>query len=90
MTFNPDISKQAKEVIFSGKTVKICHPSITFNTVPVPRTTWQKNLSLYTDEKLSSYDHINAKISEANEGIGTIKRLSNTLLRNSLLFTNLS
>ena len=31
------------------------------------------------------YDHINAKISKANKGIGIIKKLSNTLERNSLL-----
>ena len=48
-------------------------------------TTCQKHLGLYLDEKLSFYDHINAKISKANKGIGIIKRLSNTLPRNSLL-----
>ena len=81
-TFNPDLSK---EVIFSRKTVKISHPSITFNTVPVARTTCQKHLDLYLDEKLSFYDYVNAKISKANKGIGIIKRLSNTLPRNFLL-----
>ena len=85
MTFNPDLSKQAQEAIFSRKTVKVSHPSIIFNTVPVARTTCQKHLGLYLDEKLSFYDHINAKISKANKGIGIIKRLSNTLPRNSLL-----
>ena len=85
MTFNSDLSKQTQEVTFSTKTVKISHPSITFNTVPDPRTTCQKHLGLYLGEKLSFYDHINAKISKANEGIGIIKRLSNTLPRSSLL-----
>ena len=82
MTFNPDLSKQAQELIFSRKTVKIIHPSITFNTVPVARTTSQKHLGLYLDEKLSFHDHINAKI---DKGIRIIKRLSDTLPRNSLL-----
>ena len=85
MTFNSDLSKQTQEVTFSTKTVKISHSSITFNTVPDPRTTCQKHLGLYLGEKLSFYDHINAKISKANEGIGIIKRLSNTLPRSSLL-----
>ena len=53
--------------------------------MPVARTTCQKHLGLYLDEKLSFYDHINAKISKANKGIGIIKRLLNTLPRNSLL-----
>ena len=72
--------------MFSRKTVKVSHPSITFNTVPVVRTTCpQKHLDLYLEEKLSFYDHIDAKISKANKGIGIIKRLLNTLPRNSLL-----
>ena len=83
--FNPDHSKQAQEVIFSRKTVKVSHPSITFNTVPIALTTCPKHLGLYLDEKLNFYDHTNAKISKANKGIGIIKRLSNTHSRNSLL-----
>ena len=37
MNFNPDLSKQA-QVIFSRKTVKVSHPSITFNTAPLACT----------------------------------------------------
>ena len=36
--FHPDLSKQAQEVIFSGKTVKVSHPSITFTTAPVAKS----------------------------------------------------
>ena len=84
MNFNPDLSKQAQEVIFSRKTVKVSHPSITFNTVPVARTACQKHLGLYLDEKLNFHDHIIAKLLKANKGIG-IMRLSNTLPRKPLL-----
>ena len=69
MTFNPDLSNQAQEVIFSRKTVKASHPSITFNTVPVARTTCEENFGLYFDEKLSFYDHINGKISKGKKGL---------------------
>ena len=44
MIFNPDLSKQAHEVIFSGKTNKISHPTTTFNTVSVACTSCQKHL----------------------------------------------
>ena len=81
MTFNPDLSKQVQEVIFSRKTVTIIHPSITFNTVPIACTTCQEHL----DEKLSFCDRINAKILKANKGTGIIKRFSNMLPRRSLL-----
>ena len=85
MTFNLDLSKKAQDVIFSRKAIKVSHPSITLNIVPVARRTCQNHLGLYTDEKLSFYDYINAKILKENKGIGIIKRLSNTLPRNSLL-----
>ena len=78
------LHKQAQEVIFSRKTVKVSHPSITFNTVPVARTACQKHLGLYLDEKLNFHDHINAKILKANKEIRIIKWLSNTLPRKSL------
>ena len=45
-TFNSEISKLGQEVLFSGKTVKLSHPSITFNSVPVARATCLKNLDL--------------------------------------------
>ena len=61
MNFNPDLSKQAQEILFSRKTVKISHPSITFNTAPVACTACQKHLDLYLDEKLNLNNHINAK-----------------------------
>ena len=51
MIFNPDLSKQAQEVIFSRKTYKINHPTTTFKTFPVARTPYQKRLDLYLVEK---------------------------------------
>ena len=85
MIFNPDLSKQAQEVIFFRKTNKISHPTTTFNAVPVALTSCQKYLDLYLDEKLYVSQHTNIKISKPNKGIGIIKRLSNILLRRSLL-----
>ena len=70
MIFNPDLFKQAQEVIFSRKTNKINHPNITFNTVPDFCAPCQKHLGLYLNEKLNFNHHINVKISKANKGIG--------------------
>ena len=84
MIFNPDLSKQEQEVIFSRKANKISHPT-TFNTVPVARRSCQKHLGLCLDEKLNFSQHINIKISKANKGIGIIKRLSHILPRKSLI-----
>ena len=85
MIFNPILSKQAQEVIFSRKSNKISHPTTTFNTVPVARTSCQKHLGLHLDEKLNFSQHINIKTSKANTRIGIIKRLSRILPRKSLI-----
>ena len=46
MSFNPDLSKQAREVIFSCKSSRVDHPSATFNNSSVARTSYQKRLGL--------------------------------------------
>ena len=43
MSFNPDISKQAQEVIFSRK-LKAPHPPFMFNSNEVNKTSVQKHL----------------------------------------------
>ena len=85
MIFDPDLSKQAQEVIFSRKTNKINHPTTTFNTITVAHTSYQKHLGLYLDEKLNFNCHINVKISKANKEIWIIKSLSHILPRKSLI-----
>ena len=40
MSFNPDLNKQAQEVIFSGKLNQPSHPKIVFNSAPVVCTDW--------------------------------------------------
>ena len=85
MIFNPDISKQAQEVIFSQKTNKISHTTTTFNTVPVAFTPCQKHLGLYRNEKLNFSHHINVKMSKAKKGVGIMKRLLSTLPRKALI-----
>ena len=57
MIFNPDISKQTKEVNFSIKTNKIIHMPLTFNAILVAQTSHQKHLGLYLDKKLNLNPH---------------------------------
>ena len=35
MDFNPDLSKQAQEIVFTRKTHKISHPKLNFNNSTV-------------------------------------------------------
>ena len=57
MSFNPDPSKQAQEVIFSRKIQKTCHPSIYFNNRSDKQVSSQKHLRLILDKKLNFQEH---------------------------------
>ena len=69
MQFNPDITKQAMEVIFSWKRNKPDHPSLEFNGIPVARMESTKHLGIILDDKLSFKQHINEAIVKAKKGI---------------------
>ena len=86
ISFNPDVSKQAQEVIFSKKPQKLFHPTVLFNNIPAQPITVQKHLGVYLDEKLNVNTHIREKkIGKASKKIGVIKKLFKSLLRNDLL-----
>ena len=51
MSFNPDNSKQAYEVIFSRKRSIKFHPLLNFNNIPVAQTSSQKHLGMQLDKK---------------------------------------
>ena len=85
MLFNPDITKQAQEVIFSCKNIMLNHPTIFFNETPVAHTSCQKHLGMHLDEKLNFNTHIKEKIAKANKGIGIICKLAHVLPRESLV-----
>ena len=74
MAFNPDKSKQAL-VIFSHKTQGVIHLPAIFNNMPVVRSSCQKHLGIYLDEKLNFSNHIKEKNSKANKGIGILRKL---------------
>ena len=76
MSFNPDLTKPAEEILFSQKLKSPKHPTIYFNNVEVKRVSYHKHLGLTLDSKLSFAKHISEKISIARKGIGIIKHLS--------------
>ena len=82
MSFNPDKFQQAEEIIFSSKTQKLIHPPAIFNNMPVVRSSCQKHLGKYLDEKLNFSNHIKGKISKANKDIGILRKWYNVLPRN--------
>ena len=84
MIFNPDISKQAVEVVFSSKIHKQNHPTLFFNGIEVAKKPFTKHLGLYLDEKLSFTNHIKEKISIALNGLALLKFLSRYVSRDVL------
>ena len=75
MLFNPDISKQAVEIIFSNKTKTSTYDPLVFNGIPVKLVEETKHLGLILDNKLSFFSHINNKLSKAKQGLGIMKQL---------------
>ena len=85
MSFNPDRSKQAHEVIFSRKIQKTCHPSIYFNNKSVKQVPSQKHLGLILDNKLNFQEHLQNILNKVNKTIGLLRKLQNILPREPLL-----
>ena len=79
MSFNPDPTKQAVQIIFSRKKHQTAHPEIYFNNVEVKSVSEQKHLGLILDSKLTFASHLNEKVKKARMGLGLIKSLSNFL-----------
>ena len=84
MVFNPDITKQAIEVIFSVKKNKPDHPELIFNDIPVARQDHTKHLGVFLDSRLNFSKHIKEAIIKAKKGISLLKYLSKYVSRNVL------
>ena len=85
MSFNPDLSKQAQEVIFSCNIQKTRHPFIYFNNKSVKQVPSQKDLGLIIDSKLNFQEHLQNILNKVNKTIGLLRKLQNILPREALL-----
>jgi hypothetical protein len=75
MLFNPDISKQAVEVIFSRKRDKSILAPLTFNNIPVAQVDETIHLGMTLDSRLTFSTHLENKLAKARQGIGVMKQL---------------
>ena len=57
MIFNPDLSKQAQEVMFSRKIKKLLQPPFFLNNILLSNSLSQKNLGLTLNIKLNLLKH---------------------------------
>ena len=76
MSFNPDPTKPAEEIVFSRKVNSNDHPPLFFGNSMVKRVNEHKHLGLTLDSKLTFVNHITEKIAIARKGVGVIKYIS--------------
>ena len=79
VSFNPSISRQVHEVIFSHKRSVAFHSPLTFNNIPVAQTNSQKYSGLLLDKKLNFEEHLSKAKSKVNKTIGIFCKLHNDL-----------
>ena len=87
MSFNPDPTKQAQEMIFSRKVEATNHPPLFFNENDVPKTTFQKHLGMFLDSKLNFSEHLKTIFQKTNKTIGLLRKLQTLLPRAPLITT---
>ena len=78
MVFNPDITNQAIEVIFSTKNKKAQHPELVCNGIPVSR---EENTQHFLDVRLNFSKHVREAVIKATKGISLLKCLSKYVYR---------
>ena len=75
MTFNPDLNKQAQEVIFSRKKRKTLHLPLPFNDNSVKQVQFQKYLGVYLDSRLDFREHLQNMFNKTNKKISLLRKL---------------
>ena len=85
MSFNPDPSKQAQEVIFSHRSKRSTQPPFLFNDNIVSQTYSQKRLGVILDFKLTFEEHLNNVLAKVNKVVGLLCKLRNILPRTLLI-----
>ena len=73
MSFKPDPTKQAQDIIFSRKTSKRNHPGLMFNNNIVNLTTNHKHLGMIFDSKLSSDEHLKSVLKKLSKTVGLLE-----------------
>ena len=84
MSFNPDPSKQAHEVISSGKKKKEYYTPLAFNSNNVSETNSQKHLGVVLDNRLSFENYLKMILNKVNTTIGFLRIFQNVLPRSRL------
>ena len=74
MILNPDLSKQAQEVIFSRKIKKLLHPTLLFNNIVLNNSLFKKHLGLTLDIMLNFSEHIKSYTKKISKTMGLLRK----------------
>ena len=78
MSFNPDQSVQAQEIIFTRKTKKMCQPSLRFHNRIVSQSKFQKHLGIFLNARLTFEEHLKVITTKVNKIVGLLRKLQKT------------
>ena len=81
MSFNPDPSKQAQEIIFSRKLENILHPPLVCNDANVSSCKSKKYLGILLDSKLIFEEHYKTILNNTNRTTRLLRKLESLLPR---------
>ena len=85
MSFNPDPSNQAQEIIFRRIKMKSSYPSVYFNNILVSSISVHKHLEMLLDDKLN-YEHLLIFVlNKVKKIIGLLRKFHQSLPRQSLI-----
>ena len=85
MSFNPEPSKQAQEVIFAQKLQKKDYPPLYFNDSSAKETCKQKYLGMLLDFRLDFQEHWKYLVKKVNKTVALLRKFQNILPRSALL-----
>ena len=85
MSFNPNPTKQAQEIIFSRKTSQRNHLGLMFNNSIVNVTNIHKHLGMIFDSKLSFDEHIKSVLIKISKTVGLLRKFQGILRRTFLI-----
>ena len=85
MSFDPDPTKQAEQVIFSVKAFKVEHPAIYLDGSEVEIVPHHKHIGLILDETLKFAEHFKEAIIKTRRALGLLDFSRNTYIVTSLI-----
>ena len=84
MSFNPDLSKQAVEIVFSHKSHPTVCETLYFSDIPVKKVDDTQHIGMILDSRLNFQKHLEKKLAKSNKGLGMMKQVKKWISNSAL------